>query len=246
MALQTYRFVVDNDVGPVVATLAAEGLTDVQQVQDGAGTWTVSGYDATPDPTGDAGNVAAQKAYLKAAMDADGITDPAERAGLAAIIGGESGFVSRTEMSYAGTSNDRLRLIFGTRVSGLSDDALTALKANNVNFFNAVYGGAWGARNLGNTQPDDGYTYRGRGPLQLTGRSNYQRYAGKVGADLVGNPDLANDPQTGAKTAVAYILDRYHGGGFAAMKAAVGNSIGPPNAEKDRLFAQYSASGEFA
>ena len=246
MALQTYRFVADDRVGLMIAAMKADDLTDIQQVQDGAGTWTVSGYDATPDPACDAGNVAAQKAFLKAAMDADGITDPAERAGLAAIIGGESGFVSRTEMTYAHTSNDRLRQIFGTRVSGLSDDALTALKANDVDFFNTVYGGAWGARNLGNTQPNDGYTYRGRGPLQLTGRSNYQRYGGKVGADLVGNPDLANDPQTGAKISVAYILDRYHGDGFAAMKAAVGNSIGPPNAEKDRLFAQYSASGEFA
>ena len=246
MTLQTYRFLDDASVGPIVAAMKLDGLTDIQQVQDGAGTWTVSGYDATPDPVGGAGNVTAQKAFLKAAMDAEGITDSAERAGLAAIIGGESGFVSRTEMGYGGTSNDRLRMLFGSRLAGLSEDQLTALKANNVNFFNTVYGGAWGARNLGNTQPNDGYDYRGRGPLQLTGRSNYQRYAGKVSADLVGDPDLANDPQTGAKIAVAYILDRYHGGGFAAMKAAVGNSIGPPNATKDRLFAQYSASGEFA
>lgn len=46
---------------------------------------------------------------------------------------------------------------------------------------------------LGNTpQADgDGYLYRGRGYVQLTGRANYARAGAALGVDLIGNPDLA-------------------------------------------------------
>ena len=38
---------------------------------------------------------------------------------------------------------------------------------------NIIYGGEWGRINLGNTQPGDGWKYRGGGPMQTTGRANY-------------------------------------------------------------------------
>ena len=51
-----------------------------------------------------------------------------------------------------------------------------------------------GRADLGNNQPGDGPRFKGRGYVQLTGRSNYTRIGPQVGANLVGNPDLANDP----------------------------------------------------
>jgi predicted chitinase len=60
------------------------------------------------------------------------------------------------------------------------------------------------ARRLGNTQPGDGFRYRGRGPIQITGRANYKRYGDLLGVDLVGNPDLASTPQFAFSTAALF------------------------------------------
>lgn len=55
-----------------------------------------------------------------------------------------------------------------------------------------------GRKDLGNTEPGDGYLFRGRGFVQLTGRRNYAAWAEKLNIDLVGNPDLALDPAISA------------------------------------------------
>ena len=52
-------------------------------------------------------------------------------------------------------------------------------------------------RRVGNTQRGDGYRFRGRGPVQLTGRDNYQRAGRDLGLDLLGNPDLVAAPAAG-------------------------------------------------
>lgn len=59
-----------------------------------------------------------------------------------------------------------------------------------------------GRKDLGNTQPGDGKKFAGRGYVQITGRTNYQKASGLVGKDLVANPDLALDPEIAAKIIV--------------------------------------------
>lgn len=56
-----------------------------------------------------------------------------------------------------------------------------------------------GRADLGNTQKGDGVKFAGRGPTQLTGRRNYTKAGEYLGVDLVNNPDLALDPEIGAK-----------------------------------------------
>ncbi|HEX6440870.1 MAG TPA: glycoside hydrolase family 19 protein [Stellaceae bacterium] len=175
------------------------------------------------------------------AMDEAGITDPEERAGIAAIAGGESGFQPHTEIGYQHTSNDRIRQVFA-KTRDMDDDELDDLKADPKRFFNFVYGGRFG--NVPDT--DDGYTYRGRGPFQLTFKDNYKKIGGMIKADIVANPDLVNDPAIGAKTVVAYIQDRYDGSGWEAMKDCVGYNTADISDRKDQLRDQFLDSREFA
>ena len=64
------------------------------------------------------------------------------------------------------------------------------------------------ARELGNTAPGDGFKYRGRGWIQLTGKANYQAAASAAGADIVNNPDLAATAAVANRTAIHYFETR--------------------------------------
>jgi len=129
-----------------------------------------------------------------------GISNPNTQIGILSVISKESGFKPQGEISYAGTSNSRIRNIFGSRVSKLSNSKLDDLKSDPKNFFNLVY-----ARTVGNQGGEDGWNFRGRGYNQLTGRGNYKKYGSIIGEDLVGNPELLNTPEVASKVAIAFL-----------------------------------------
>lgn len=60
---------------------------------------------------------------------------------------------------------------------------------------------------LGNQGPPDGENFRGRGFIQLTGRSNYKVHGEKIGLgnQLVENPALANDPTIAGKLLASFL-----------------------------------------
>ena len=184
---------------------------------------------------------------LNAAMDAQGFTDNEMRAALAAVTMGESKMLGFVEVGYSHTNNKRIRDVFGDRVP--ADDAeLNALKASDEAFFEHVYGGnTRTAHQLGNTQPGDGYKFRGRYPGQITGRSNYTLYATKSKhPELLDNPDLGiENPAVGMAVTVAYAADRYKGGGIDGMLHAFGNNTDDIERTKRAYFAEFTESGEF-
>jgi predicted chitinase len=56
-------------------------------------------------------------------------------------------------------------------------------------------------KSLGNTEPGDGKRYKGRGPIQLTGRNNYRKAGAALHLDLEGKPELATQPDVGCRVA---------------------------------------------
>ena len=134
-------------------------------------------------------------------MNKVGIKNPYTQIGILSVINKECNFKPKGEVSYSKTSNDRIRKLFGKRVSGYSDEELNALKQDDKKFFNVIY-----AKTVGNQGGDDGWNYRGRGFNQLTGIKNYEKYGNMIGMGnkLVENPELVNDPETAAKIAIAF------------------------------------------
>jgi predicted chitinase len=67
----------------------------------------------------------------------------------------------------------------------------------SLRYFEEIASGAAyeGRKDLGNTQPGDGVRYKGRGPIQLTGRANYTTAGNALKLPLVDNPPMAADPR---------------------------------------------------
>lgn len=61
-----------------------------------------------------------------------------------------------------------------------------------------------GRKDLGNTEPGDGKRFKGRGPIQLTGRRNYQKYGVMLNIDLLNFPEQATLPDVGFRIAALY------------------------------------------
>lgn len=65
-----------------------------------------------------------------------------------------------------------------------------------------------GRADLGNTQTGDGRRYKGRGPIQITGRANYRRFGRLIGIDIESAPEIAANPSIGLHLALEYWRDR--------------------------------------
>lgn len=57
---------------------------------------------------------------------------------------------------------------------------------------------------LGNLKPGDGYRYRGRGLIQITGRANYMEYqkSSRCKGDIITHPELLEKPLGAVKSAM--------------------------------------------
>lgn len=200
---------------------------------------------APPNWRGDRSAAETNIALLISACKKYGLSTNEQQASLLAIVGGECGWIP-VEENCQYSSPERLNNIFKTTFQGdltLAKNYCNWIEGNkgpSSEFFNFVYDPANNGRQLGNNQPGDGGKYFGRGFIQLTGRSNYQRYSDISGHDLISNPDLLiSNPQVSAEVAVLYLMDRVknavptaHPGYFYAAKSAVGNNSPQGSATK--------------
>jgi putative chitinase len=111
------------------------------------------------------------------------ITNSLRLAHFLAQCGHESGgFKAISEnLNY---SADGLKRIFGKYFPG---DLAASYARQPEKIASRVYGARMGN---GDESTGEGYKYRGRGYIQLTGKSNYTGFAKFIGEDTVANPDL--------------------------------------------------------
>jgi putative chitinase len=81
---------------------------------------------------------------------------------------------------------------------------------------NKTYGGR-----MGNNKPGDGWKYRGRAPLQITGKSLYQKAGEALGIDLVNNPDLVVEDKMIGFRVSAWVFAVEKGGNHLADKLQI-------------------------
>lgn len=66
-----------------------------------------------------------------------------------------------------------------------------------------------GRADLGNLQAGDGFRFRGRGLIQITGRANYRECGDNLGLDLINRPELLELPANAAASAAWYWASRH-------------------------------------
>lgn len=106
---------------------------------------------------------------------------------------------------------------------------------------NTIYGGEWGRKNLGNTEPNDGWDFRGGGYPQATGRANFARLAMLTNVPLVNAPHRITEPAVAAIATIEAMtvglytgkaLSDYHlPAQFAAARAIINADV-KKNGEK--------------
>ena len=139
-----------------------------------------------------------------------------------------SHFMAQLAHESSGFSLDRENLNYGSaaRLCQVwparfpSEDAAAPYVRNEEKLANRVYGDR-----LGNNQPGDGYKFRGRGLIQITGRANYAEHGQKLNIDLVNSPDLALDGEHAIRIAAMFWNSRAKSSGRSMNELADDDNI---------------------
>lgn len=144
------------------------------------------------------------KLQRRLGVGVDGINGPATmgalfvRCGAPAAIGAELGLSAAVHFEPAGILDSTSRLAHAMAQLGHESDGFRAMEEY-------ASGRAYeGRADLGNTTAGDGVRFKGRGPIQITGRANYRLYGRRIGIDVERHPEIAAIPSIGLQLSCAY------------------------------------------
>ncbi|MFY1040306.1 glycoside hydrolase family 19 protein [Pantoea agglomerans] len=141
--------------------------------------------------------------HIAASLSAFQISTPLRQAHFLAQTGHESaGFLKVEEgLNY---SENAMTAMFGKRITAEQARAYgrnAMHPANQKMIASIIYANRNGN---GDVNSGDGYRYRGRGLIQITGKANYEALVKQLGADVVANPDLLLGYRFAAMSAAAW------------------------------------------
>jgi len=143
--------------------------------------------------------VSGTQALIIDSLKQSGIYSPKAHANVLATVKAESNFKVQSEnLNY--TSPERIQAVFGKRRIPTVEFAQQFVR-NPEALANHVY-----KITDGNSQPGDGFKYRGRGFIQHTGKNQYAALAKGSGIDVLNNPDSLNSPEIAAKVIPWFFL----------------------------------------
>ncbi len=130
----------------------------------------------------------------------------------ALIVAGVSASVAKQEAPLAEAAMTEFSITSQARAQMFLAQVLH--ESGGLRFFEEIWGptaaqrGYEGRRDLGNTQSGDGKRFKGRGPIQLTGRANYRSFGPRLGLDLEQHPQMASQHAIGWRIAGLYWKSR--------------------------------------
>ena len=136
--------------------------------------------------------------HINTVLPKFGIDTPLRKAHFLSQLAHESGGLKYTSenLNYSAKG---LRSVFGKYFK--TWEQAKAYERQPKKIANKVYANRMGN---GDEASGDGWKYRGRGLIQLTGKDNYERFSRDYGIDCVNNPDLLLDPEWALTSACWY------------------------------------------